>query len=246
MTAQVAAVDGRHVRGRQHGQIGRVVPVQKVAAFARQVRERRQRLLAAREHFGRVDPAESSRARNTEQIQTDVRRRRPIRDHRVRHDLHVVRRQMMCLAIHVLLEQTPAVARYAAQVVPVGLRDHVVVAIPARPADPPGPQRGSGPHRTQHDGEQPLAACRPEMCAPSSAAATSVNAHVMARNPREIAVRGGLRSGRRRPLEQSSMTHQRSDRAPARWHPAATSPVAAAARRSTVRRRRRVRRRRIA
>ncbi len=108
---QIAAVDRGNIAGIERSQIARIVPVEEMAAEARQLAHGRQRRLQSRDRIDRPGPTEVARARGRQQIEADIGRRGPVRQHRHRIFLEVVRRQHVIERGHEGLEEPPGAAR---------------------------------------------------------------------------------------------------------------------------------------
>ena len=111
MTGEIAAVYRGHVRRRQNGEIARAVPIEEMPAIARHSRHRRERRLQPRDRLIGADPAKIPRRDDGEQVQTDIGRRRPVRDDGGGGLLIIVRRQIVFRGRDKSLEISPGPAR---------------------------------------------------------------------------------------------------------------------------------------
>ena len=105
---QIAAVDRRNVGGRQRGERLRVVPVEPVPLVAFELVERVERVLDARRHLGGRQKSEVAGGEARQQVQPNVRRRRPVRRTSPRERLlEVVRRQPVVLGDDERVKEVP-------------------------------------------------------------------------------------------------------------------------------------------
>ena len=198
---KVAAVDRGNVHRQQRCAALGVVPIHEVAAVALHAAQGGQRGLQPRQHVLRADPAELARAGHAQQVQADVGGRSAVRHHVVRRDLQIVRRQVVVRRADAALEQTPGVARNGREVDLVLDRQGFVFARRARPADPPGPQRGRGPYQAQGQAQQRIGRVG-EQQRTEQHQRHHRNGPVLARHRSELDLGGGLRCGGGGPLQQ--------------------------------------------
>ena len=138
VAGEVAAVDGRHVRGLERVQVPRVVPVVQVPAIPLEALDRRERRLETLDHLHRADPAEVACGHGRQEVQADVGRRRAVRDRRSGVILEVVRRQPVVVRPDERLEEPPRQAGDAAQRVLVRRGEPVRDRFGRGKADPAG------------------------------------------------------------------------------------------------------------
>ncbi len=148
--AQVAAVDGGQVGRRQHRQRLRVVPVEEVAAVAGQSVQRVQRRTDALQHLLAADETEAPRAQHRQQVHADVGRRGSRGRLRMRQPLVVVRRQVVMLGRHHVLEVAPGLARHVVQIGAHLGRQRTFLHRRPRLRRAPGQQRRQRPDGAQH------------------------------------------------------------------------------------------------
>ena len=111
VTGEISAIDGRHILWLQHRHGLCVVPVEEMAAIARELAQRPQCLL---EPFGGIAlryPAEVIGTDGGQQIEPDVGRRRAIGNDGLGHFLKVIRRQIMIIRGDEVFEEPPRPAR---------------------------------------------------------------------------------------------------------------------------------------
>ncbi len=153
VTGEVATVDGGDVRGRERRQRGGVIPVVKVAAIAGHPQQRVERRLEPREELRRRQVTEVACRQRRKQLQSDVGRRRPVRDSLAAILLKVVGNQPVVRRAGELVEESPGPARDAAQhraCVPIE-RD---VAVPRRLTGRVGNGRREKPEREDEERER--------------------------------------------------------------------------------------------
>ena len=212
VSGEIAAVDGGHVARREGRQGPGVVPVQQVPPKAFQLVERTQRGPDAVERLGETQPAKIPRRAHGQQVETDVGRRRPVRDDRVGLFLEIVRWQVLLARRHERGEEVPRASRDVPQLPHVGRAQAVGVGLQeARQAQaarhqrrqPPEQQPGSG-------GPQPLRIGPHHRGRPrddhDSGALQGPDEHG------QRVVGGGLHLRRRNPLEQQALRQQAEQR----------------------------------
>jgi len=154
MATQIAAVHRGNVSGLQYLQRTRVVPVEEVPSVALQRVERVQGGFTARQQLCSVDPAERTRARYRQQIQTHVGGRGPFGHHGARNGLHIVRGQVVRRLADMDLKKSPSVARNSRQVgllLRCGLRFFLEAPGPAEQPDPERRRSPSGAEQRTKD-----------------------------------------------------------------------------------------------
>ena len=111
--------------------------------------QRVQRYLQTADQLAGADPAKFARAAGGQQIQTDVGRRRAVRHHRLRHQLQVVRWQVVVFSTDAALEEAPGVAGQRPQVRPVLVAEGFNRAAVTASRRPPVNQGRAGPQTEQ-------------------------------------------------------------------------------------------------
>src|SRR5205814_4250039 len=107
MTAEISAVDRRHVLRVERTAIARVVPVVKVAPEALEAVHRLERGLQSFDRVAGADPSEIAGGDDGEEVEADVRRGRAMRDDWTRRFLEVVRRQRVTVPADERREEAP-------------------------------------------------------------------------------------------------------------------------------------------
>ncbi len=150
---QVAAVHGGDIARRQRRQGFGVVPVQEVAAMARQLVQRAERQCGAFGDRALLQIAEVPCRQIGQQGQPDVGRRGAPRHHQCRMFLDVVRRQPVILLAHPGLEERPGAPRQPAKERPLGIGKlgHDRGRRPTQPRHQPGRER---PRHQEGQGER--------------------------------------------------------------------------------------------
>src|SRR5688572_1206254 len=115
MTREIPAVDRRHVAWRQWLQRPRVVPVVEVSAVTGQASQGAKRRGRPLEQVARADVAEIVGRQVCKQQESDVRRRRAMRDLGARIFLEIVGWKPVVLLADECLEERPGLARDLAQ-----------------------------------------------------------------------------------------------------------------------------------
>ena len=107
VSGQIAGVDRRDVRGIEHPQIVEVVPVHQVSAHLGHLLDGLERTLQPLEHLVARDETEVVRRHRRQQLQADVRRRRPRGDNRQRRLLEIVGDEPVRALVGKVLEEGP-------------------------------------------------------------------------------------------------------------------------------------------
>ena len=154
VAGEVAAVDGRHVRGLEPVQVARVVPVVEVTAEPFEAGDRGERRLQALHHVEGPDPAEIPSRHRREEVQPDVRRRGAMRDDRSGIVLEVVGRQRMVVRTDERLEVAPCPASGQADRLDVCGRELLGRGLGGRQADPSGDEGREQPQDDERRGDQ--------------------------------------------------------------------------------------------
>src|SRR5206468_9861233 len=115
MPREIAAFDRRDVLRLESVAVLRVVPVVEVAAAALEGVQRLERGLETLDDVEGADPAEIASGHRRQQIQSDVRGRRAVRNHRARYLLEVVRRQCVVRRTDERREEAPRPPRDQAE-----------------------------------------------------------------------------------------------------------------------------------
>ena len=176
-----------------------------------QTLQRLQRRRQSLGHLERADEAELACARHRQQVQADVGRRGAVRHLRLRHELHVVGRQVGVFGADVALVEAPGVARQFGDVGPVGGAEARAPHARAGAADPPRPQRRGRPQGQQrgrgprvHRRALPRRPCQ----RPAQQRRCGRHAPVHAHEARQVAARRGLRGGCGGPLQRMAVRHE--------------------------------------
>jgi hypothetical protein len=152
---QIAAVDRGYVAGIERPQIPRVVPIEQVPAEALELAHGRERRLQASDRRDGPAPAEIAGAHRRQQIKADIGGRGPMRQHRGRVLLEIVRRQHVVRRGHESLEEAPGAPRRQPQDAGVAV-GHRQAARPRRRAAGPARDRRRGePQRRERQRQRP-------------------------------------------------------------------------------------------
>ena len=161
--SEIAAVDRRDVGRLERPEVLCVVPVVEMPAEPLQLAHGRHRRFEAFDRFGHADPAKIVSGHCREKVETDIGRRSPMSDDRLRIFLKIVRRKHVVFLRDEGLEETPGAACHQTQKVKIGVGNRQGSGIERRQADPARDGRRDKP---RHDegcrNQRPIPAKMPD------------------------------------------------------------------------------------
>ena len=120
MSREIAAIDRRDVFRIQRAQIKRAVPVVEMPPEALKPVHRLERCLQALQGLVHPNPTEIAGGDHGQQVEPEIGRRRPVRNHRHRLFLKIVGRKHVILRRDEGLKEAPSPARDQAQRLGIG------------------------------------------------------------------------------------------------------------------------------
>ena len=125
MSGEIPAIDGGDIFRVQRTQLACVVPIVKMSAVTLEALHRPERRLQPVHGIMRSQPAKVARRDDRQKVESDVRRRCPVGDHRFGIFLEIVRRKRVILRCDKRFKETPRSTCGQAKRSRVGVRDGI-------------------------------------------------------------------------------------------------------------------------